>query len=235
MCDVRFYDHFRLKCLGGFFTPMQYVYMKKLRVIKNFELLSVTPVFTHVKNSNENSGYYADIIMHKDVQKTVKSFLDLRGNSWAFTNNNSLSSSISIQKLLRTHGENSSFFGNTIRTGNHLMSVVKVQNKQVTAAAVDSTAFYNYKNILHNDSNDICILDSIGPLPPYPIVCNKNLNSELKSKIIDALLHHTSKRTWGNRFKKFGLIKFTENSDYAYAEMEYIEPQDNQGLCSIYY
>ncbi|XP_050420941.1 uncharacterized protein LOC126833564 [Adelges cooleyi] len=219
----------------GFFSPMQYVSLKRIRLIKHFELMPITPVFSHKKNNNEHSGYYADIIMHKDVQKTVNSFVDLRGNSWAYTSDSSLSSSISIQKLLRTHGENSSFFGNTIRTGNHLLSIKKVQDKQVTAAAVDSTAFYNYKNILHKDSDDICILDSIGPLPPFAIVCNKNINSELKSKIINALLYETSKRTWGNQFKKFGLVKFTENSDYAYTELEYYDTTHNQGLSSIYY
>lgn len=61
-------------------------------------------------------------------------------------------------------------------TGNHLLSVKKVQDKQVTASAVDSTAFYNYKNVLHRDSDDICVLDSLGPLPPFAIVCSKLLD-----------------------------------------------------------
>lgn len=68
-------------------------------------------------------------------------------------------------------------------TGNHLLSVKKVQDKQVTAAAVESTAFFNYKNVLYRDANDICVLDSIGPLPPYAIVCRKTLdgNTQLLS------------------------------------------------------
>lgn len=61
-------------------------------------------------------------------------------------------------------------------TGNHLLTVEKVQDKQVMAAAVDSVAFYNYKNVLHKDSDDINILQSVGALPPYAIVCGKNLN-----------------------------------------------------------
>lgn len=51
-----------------------------------------------------------------------------------------------------------------------------VQDKQVTAAAVNSTAFHNYKNVLYKDADDICVLDSVGPLPPYAIVCNKALD-----------------------------------------------------------
>ncbi|XP_025413049.1 uncharacterized protein LOC112685398 [Sipha flava] len=216
----------------GFMNPMQYLKMKKLPV-KQFELMPISPVFVHPKNAAERPGYYSDIIMHKDVEKTVKSFLDLRGSSWGYTGNNSLSSSLTIQKLLRSLGENSSFFGNTIDTGNHLLSVRKVQDKQVTAAAVDSTAFYNYKNVLHRDVDDICVLDSVGPLPPYAIVCNKKLSGELKSRIVEALSDATSKRKWGKRFEKFGLIGFADNSDDAY--LEYNQSSSQKGLSAIYY
>lgn len=65
-------------------------------------------------------------------------------------------------------------------TGNHLLTVKKVQDKQVTAAAVDSTAFYNYKNVLHRDSDNISVLLSVGPLPPYAIVCRKHLNGKIR-------------------------------------------------------
>lgn len=140
--------------VSGFFNPMQYIKMKKLAV-KQFELLPVTPVFVHPKNTAELPGYYSDIIMHTDVKyvqrnitvivkydpvyvfygftvidfllacmsvcffyrsrrKTVKSFLDLRGCNWGYTGDNSLSSSLAIRKLLRSYGENSSFFGNII-------------------------------------------------------------------------------------------------------------------------
>lgn len=146
-----------------------------------------------------------------------------------------------------------------------------MQDKQVTAAAVDSTAFFNYKNVLHKDSKDICVLDSIGPLPPYAIICNKSLDGTLhirhstththtlnnhcivfgaheywycnvyffldglKSKIVQALLNNTTERTWANRFKKFGLIKFVENSNDSYTELEFSESLGGSGLSSIYY
>jgi len=228
-------DLFRLNEADvGFLNPMQYIKMKTLPV-KQFDLLPVTPVFVHRKNAAQRPGYYSDIIMHTDAEKTVKSILDLRGSNFGYTGNNSLSSSITIQKLLRAEGENSSFFGNTIKTGNHLLSTKMVQDKQVTAAAVDSTAFYNYKNVLYKNSDDICVLDSIGPLPPYAIICNKFLNGDLKSKIVDALLRASSKRTWAMKFAKFGLIKFVGNSNDAYAELELNEPLGGNGLSSIYY
>ncbi|XP_025195877.1 uncharacterized protein LOC112595022 [Melanaphis sacchari] len=226
-------DPFCLKEVDiGFLSPTQYLKMKRS---KKIELLPITPVFVHSNNAAQKPGYFADIIMHTNAEKTVKSFLDLRGCNWGYTGDNSLSSSVSIQKLLRLHGENSSFFGNTIKTGNHLLTVEKVKDKQVIAAAVDSVAFYNYKNVLHKDSDDIIILQSIGPLPPYAIVCGKNLNGDLKSKIANALLKATTSLPWKAKFEKFGLIKFAENSSSAYSELEFSEPLDGKGLSSIYY
>jgi len=226
-------DPFCLKEVDiGFLSPTQYLKMKRSRKI---ELLPITPVFVHPKSTTQKQGYYADIIMHKDIEKNVKSFLDLRGCNWGYTGDNSLSSSLAMQKLLRAHGENPSFFGNTIKTGNHLLTVEKVQDKQVMAAAVDSVAFYNYKNVLHKDSDDIYILQSVGALPPYAIVCGKNLNGDLKSKIVNALLKATTTRQWKEKFEKFGLIKFTENSSDAYTELEFNEPLDGNGLSSVYY
>lgn len=51
----------------GFLNPMHYVKMKRLSD-KKFELLPVTPVFMHRKNTAEKPGYYSDIIMHTDVE-----------------------------------------------------------------------------------------------------------------------------------------------------------------------
>lgn len=51
----------------GFFSPMQYLKLKSSRV-KKFELLPITPVFAHPKNSEGRPGYYSDIIMHTDVE-----------------------------------------------------------------------------------------------------------------------------------------------------------------------
>lgn len=54
------------------------------------------------------------MFFYRSRRKTVKSFLDLRGCSWGYTGDNSLSSNLTIRKLLRSYGENSSFFGNII-------------------------------------------------------------------------------------------------------------------------
>lgn len=58
---------------------------------------------------------------------------------------------------------------------------------------------------------------------------------DLKSKIVNALSKATITKQWKDKFEKFGLIKFTENSSDAYTELEFNEPLDGNGLSSVYY
>lgn len=50
---------------SGFMSPTAYLKLKD-DDNKFAELLPVTPVFMHPKNTNFEPGYYADIIIHKD-------------------------------------------------------------------------------------------------------------------------------------------------------------------------
>lgn len=60
-------------------------------------------------------------------------------------------------------------------------------------------------------------------------------SGELKSRIVDALLDSTTNRAWGKKFEKFGLIKYADNSDEAYTDLEFSETLDSDGLHSVYY
>jgi hypothetical protein len=68
-------------------------------------------------------------------------------------------------------------------------------------------------------------------IPFHHLVCVRT--GELKSRIVEALSDATSKRKWGKRFEKFGLIGFADNSDDAY--LEYNQSSSQKGLSAIYY
>jgi ABC-type phosphate/phosphonate transport system substrate-binding protein len=55
-----------------------------------------------------------------------------------------------------------------------------VVTKQAEAAAVDANALACNKKYLQDGGKDIQVLESIGPLPSYPIVVNTRLNGEHK-------------------------------------------------------
>ncbi|XP_069684199.1 probable phosphite transport system-binding protein PtxB isoform X2 [Periplaneta americana] len=219
----------------GFITASAYV---KLLDKKNkyVELLPVAAVYNHPKNTEGIKGYYSDIIIHVDGRNHVKEFLDLRGCRWAYSDEDSLSSSTVILKTLKELGENSSFFGNTLRSGSHLNSVHMVLTKQAEAAAVDANTLAYNKKYLQDGGKDIQVLDSIGPLPPYPIVINSRMDGNLKKKILQAILKMPETRLWGSRLKNFGILKFVPNSQDAYEkEREIQDAVKNLSLGIRYY
>lgn len=200
------------------------------------ELLPVAAVFKHPKNVDCQPGYYSDVIIHIDGKKYVKTFLDLRGCQWAYCDEKSLSGSAVVLKTLRELGENATFFGNTIKSGNHLNSLQMVLQKQAEASAVDSNCLAYHKKILPNAGKDIFVLDSLGILPPYPIVVNSRLSDEMKRKMADALIRSTQTRLWGERLAKFGIIKFAPNHIDRYSTQREIDDAvKNTGLGIRYY
>lgn len=201
------------------------------------ELLPVAAVFKHPKNLDLQPGYYSDIIIHIDGKKYVKTFLDLRGCQWAYCDEKSLSGSAIVLKCLRELGENAKFFGNTIKSGNHLNSIQMVLQKQAEASAVDSTCLAYYrKSLLPKTAEDIFVLDSLGILPPYPIVVNSRLSDDMKRKMAEALMKSTQTRLWGERLGKFGIIKFAPNNIDCYnSHREIDEVVKDTGLGIRYY
>nr|CAD7431937.1 unnamed protein product [Timema monikensis] len=171
------------------------------------ELLPVTPVFSHPKNKLEEKGYYSDIIIHIDGSKHIQEFLDLRGTRWAYSNEDSLSASTAILKKLKEQGENSSFFGDKLRSGSHLNSVQMVLTKQAEASAVDANTLAYNKKYLQDGGKDVIVLESIGPLPPYPIVVNKRLSDAYAVSFQKSVGHHSRQSDLSTGSAHMGLYK----------------------------
>lgn len=61
---------------------------------------------------------------------------------------------------------------NIAGSGSHLRSAQMVLSKQAEWAAVDSTTLLYSKNFMYDGGKDIITLETLGRLPPYPIVVN---------------------------------------------------------------
>ncbi|XP_072949387.1 phosphonates-binding periplasmic protein-like [Epargyreus clarus] len=200
----------------AFMTAAAYM---KLREQKNefVELLPVTPIYAHQMNVENKPGYFSDVIIHSDKKAhNVNTLLDLRGCTFAYSDEESFSGSKIVLRMLKEKGENASFFGSVLRSGSHLASAQMVLTKQAEWAAVDSTTLLYSKKYMQDGGKDIITLETLGRLPPYPIVVNSRLSGETKEAISKALLNLSQKAEWKKRFAKFGIIKFGENSDGAY-------------------
>ncbi|RVE50856.1 hypothetical protein evm_004423 [Chilo suppressalis] len=200
----------------GFMTAASYMRLRKAGN-KSVELLPVTPVFAHQMNVENKPGYFSDVIIHSDKKAhNVNTLLDLRGCTFAYSDEESLSGSVIILKTLKEKGENASFFGSKLRSGSHLASAQMVLSKQAEWAAVDSTTLLYSKKYMQDGGKDITLLETLGRLPPYPLVVNTNLKDTVKDAITKTLLTLPQKPEWKKRFAKFGIIKFDSNSDGAY-------------------
>lgn len=131
----------------------------------------------------------------------MNTLLDLRGCHFAYSDEESLSGSKIVLRTLKEKGENASFFGSLLSTylqslsnvkcalmcfsylmntcvlgsGSHLASAQMVLSKQADWAAVDSTTLLYSKKYMYDGGKEIITLETLGRLPPYPIVVNAKL------------------------------------------------------------
>ncbi|KAL4715412.1 hypothetical protein ACJJTC_015315 [Scirpophaga incertulas] len=200
----------------GFMTAAAYMRLRESSN-KSIELLPVTPVFAHQMNVEKKPGYYSDVIIHSDKKgHNVNTLLDLRGCTFAYSDEESLSSSKIVLKTLKEKGENASFFGSKLRSGSHIASAQMVLSKQAEWAAVDSTTLLYSKKFMQDGGKDITLLETLGHLPPYPVVVRSKLDDKIKKDITEALLTLPLTIKWKERFAKFGVLRFEKNRDAAY-------------------
>jgi len=154
--------------------------------------------------------YYSYFIVHKDSH--IKSFKELRGKRFAFTDPLSNTGKLVPDYMLARMGETpDTFFGKYIFTYAHDKSIKAVAQGVVDGAAVDSL-IWEYLNRTHPEytSKTRTILKS----PPYgipPVAVRKGLAPELKKSLRQIFLnaHRDNKAIpvlRGMRIDKFVLI-----------------------------
>jgi phosphate/phosphite/phosphonate ABC transporter binding protein len=174
----------------------------------NFDLCPAAPVYKHPM-AQERPVYFSEIIINSSNKTKYKSIRDLKGCSWAYNNEDSVSGNLVVLKYLKsTLRTNAAYFGNIVPSGNHLNSIQMVKDYRVDAAAVDSSVLARYMQE-HEDSRDkFTCLVTLGPLPVHPLLFNNNLSAELKQKITDSLLSMYKSRSWASRLNDVGISKF---------------------------
>jgi len=201
-------------------------------------LLPVTSVHQHPK-AHGAVGNFSDIIIHEELRTKARDFLDLRGCKWAFSNDTSVSGNLIVRKYLKVFGENPAFFGNLLPSGSHINSIKMVLERQADAAAVDANSLLMFKRLNPNvrDVNKLVVLESWGPLPPYPVAISKRLPSSFAKKIVNALLTMHEDIAWRKVFAQFGVIRFDENDamEYEAAKELLRNNSKNPTLQTIYY
>lgn len=171
---------------------------------------------------NGKATYHSYIIVHKD--SPIKSFAELKGKVFAFTDPRSNTGRLYPTYLLKTMGFTpEKFFKSFMYSYSHNKSVELVAKKIVDGAAVESIV---YEYMMKKNSPYAKQTRIIKRSPPYgipPVVVTKDIRPDLRKKIKDAFLNmHKSKK--GKAILNAMMIDgFVEISDHAYDSIRQME------------
>lgn len=130
--------------------------------------------------------YFSDVIVRTD--SAFRSFLDLRGRSWAY--NEPLSHSgygITRYHLVRL-GETRGFFSEVVEAGFHQEAIRMVARGEVDGSAIDSQVL---EIELRDDpelGEAVRVVEALGPSTIQPVAVSKRLDHGLREAVRDALV-----------------------------------------------
>jgi len=129
--------------------------------------------------------YFSDVIVHRD--SPFRSFLDLRGHSWAY--NEPLSHSgygITRYRLLEL-GETSGFFSEVVEAGFHETSLRLVAAGEVDASAIDSQVLAVALRDDPSLARSLRVIDTLGPSTIQPVAVSRRVPAAQRGEIRDVL------------------------------------------------
>ena len=117
--------------------------------------------------------YYSDVIVHQD--SPFRSFLDLRGRSWAYNEPHSHSGYGITRYHLVELGETHGFFGEVVEAGFHEESIRLVAAGEVDASAIDSQVLAMAMRDDPSLARSLRIVDALGPSTIQPVAVSKRV------------------------------------------------------------
>lgn len=159
--------------------------------------------------------YYSYFIVNKD--SSIKSFEELRGKKFAFTDSLSNSGKLVPTYILGKMNETpDTFFREYIFSGGHDNSIEAVSLKQVDGAAVHQMIWdYLNKNRPELTANTK-IIEKHGPYGIEPIVTSPDIDPELKEKLRNILLNMDKDADGKKILSKIDIEKFVVINDSSY-------------------
>jgi phosphonate transport system substrate-binding protein len=130
--------------------------------------------------------YFSDVIVHMD--SPFRSFLDLRGHSWAFNEPLSHSGYGIVRYHLVELGETRGFFSEVVEAGFHESSMRLVANGEVDGSAIDSqvlaVALRDDPSLAHS----LRIIEALGPSAIQPVAVSKRIPKKQRREIQEVLM-----------------------------------------------
>lgn len=195
----------------GFICGLPY---SKLSRIEDAPLeLLVAPVLAG-ERYGETAVYFSDIIVHKN--SPYQSFDDLQGRTFAYNEAVSYSGYHVMAHHLSQRGQDWGYFGKTVKSGAHLLSIEMIINQKADAAAIDSHALDVARAQNPALDKSIRIVDMIGPSPIPPVVVGSHLPAKLKADLRHVFLQLHKNRALKRKMWAGSIERFCEVDDAYY-------------------
>jgi phosphonate transport system substrate-binding protein len=178
----------------------------------NLEML-VVPVPAGVRYQGR-PVYFSDVVVRRDSR--FKSFADLRGAAWAYNEPRSHSGYNVVRAYLAGLGYRNGFFGAVVESGAHAQSVEMILGGAVDGAAIDATVLEWLVDQREELTEQIRVIDTLGPSPIPPWVISTQVAIELRSAIRELFLTMHMDRLGRDMLNRGRLEKFVAGSDREY-------------------
>ena len=181
------------------------------------ELLPAAPVF----QDDRAPGlpvYFSELVVRSD--NPTRTFLDLRGRSWAYNDPCSLSGYYNLLTKLSEMGMDESFFSQTRCSGSHLNSMEMIVSGEADVAAIGSNVLRIWLQSNPEVRDRLRVIETWGPFPIQPVVVRSGLDSGLKYRLQAALLSIGEAEAALSAFARFGLERFAPVTYEHYASEE---------------
>jgi phosphonate transport system substrate-binding protein len=168
----------------GVVCGLQYVDSVDRGDVPGIELLAA-PVMRALRYANR-AVYFSEVVVRWD--HPARSLSDLRGATWAYNEPTSHSGYAVTRHVLAVRGERAGFFGRVIASGAHLRSLQLLLEGAIDATAIDSTVLEQELRLRPALTDQIRVVETLGPSPMPPLVMSRSLDESLRGAIRSAVL-----------------------------------------------
>lgn len=147
--------------------------------------LMAAPVLPAARYNNQ-PVYFSDIIVRGD--SPYQTFENLRGATFAYNQIVSFSGYVLPLYYLLETGRTDGFFGKTLASGSHAVSMDWVESGQVDAAAIDSVVLEMEVIQRPRRMGVFRVIESLGPAGMPPVMSATQLSDEAHLRLTQALV-----------------------------------------------
>jgi phosphonate transport system substrate-binding protein len=208
----------------GVVCGLQYVYSIDRGDAPGIDLL-VAPVMRGPRYMNRPI-YFSEVVVRYD--HPARSLGDLRGAIWAYNEPTSHSGYALTRCTLATRGERAGFFGQVIASGAHLRSLELLLDGAIDATAIDSTVLDQELRRRPGLTDQVRIIETLGPSPIPPLVVSRALEASVREAIRSAVLSMHTDGEGGAILASAAIKQFVTVSEADYEPIRQMARMANQ-------